>query len=148
MVWPEAGDPDANPYAAAAFANSGRQHLGAAEGVEFVAVADNGGVTLDPACTYVLAGRLPAARFTTVTVTDGNGNVPQSPTGRFALAQPDLLRDADGTVTIRLSPQAEAGNWIPTTGLASLRVTVRLYGTGWAAVSEQPLPTLSRERCP
>jgi len=145
----EASGRDATPYSAALRAIRGRIPLGNGEGIELRAIVDSAGARLDPDCVYLVRGRLPTARLWTFTVADHTDRLPASPPGRFAATSDDILWRADGSFEIVVAPRARAGNWIPSGGLASLALTVRLYDApSIAGLGAPDLPAITRQSCP
>lgn len=149
-AWPEAGSPDANPYAAAIIARSGEVPLGAAEGLAFTATADSSGEPLSGRCRYVVSGPLPAARLWTLTVQDIDGHLMSNAAFRNALHSRELLRQPDGTFQIVLSAQVEPGNWLPVDAGHALELVLRLYDTPLTSTlrpAELVMPDIVRGAC-
>jgi hypothetical protein len=139
----------ADPYAAARAARDGTLALGAAEGVAFTAVADDEGRTLDPRCHYAVAGPVPPGELWTLAVTDRAGRPPVNPAGRIGFTSRDVIRRADGTVEIAVGPSMRPGNAVPAPGLASLRLTLRVYSPRLAAdlPGREEMPAIRRLDC-
>src|SRR5690606_5884885 len=98
-AWPNAGTPDADPYALARVARDAELPLGRAEGLTFMAERAAAGERLSFACTYRIEGHVPPARFFTLHAADparrpggGVGNRAR------AIAAPDLLRQPDNSI--------------------------------------------------
>jgi hypothetical protein len=140
----------ADPYAAARDARSGRLPFGAAEGIALVARADMAGRPIDPRCHYAVSGPLPDASLWTLAVTDADGRPPENKAGRFGFTSRDVIRAADGTVEVVVGPTARPGNFVPTTGLASTVLTLRIYSPAIAAnlPNRRGLPTVRLTGCP
>jgi hypothetical protein len=145
-----AGAATGDPYTAARVARAGLVGLGAAEGVAFVALTDEAGRPLDPACHYVVRGPMPPGDLWTLTVTDTAGRPPRNPARRIGFTSRDVIRAADGSVAVGIGRTARPGNFVPTGDLASLVVTLRIYDSGLSArlprAEDLPAPRLSE--CP
>jgi hypothetical protein len=145
-TWPRAGATDADPYTRAINARQGEIPLAPGEGLRLVAETDADGRALDPACTYRVGGRTPPARAWTLTVvpdpapraSEGGGPAAAGER-RSAFTSTEILREADGRFTVALSPDVQAGNWLPSpldaTGrpASGMRLVLRLYDTPAAA---------------
>lgn len=151
-AWPKAGTEDADPYARAALARAGQLPLELADGLAFVAVADDAGKPLDGRCELRLSGTVPQARFWTLTLTDADGKLAENAADRHGFTSTEVVWNRDGTLDIALGPRARAGNWLPTGARDRLMLTLRLYDApvGLASrTSEAPdMPRLVTERCP
>ena len=62
------------------------------------------------------------------------------------------MRRADGSFEIAVAPRARAGNWLPTGGIESYVLVLRLYdtpvGVATRAAREAPMPAIHREVVP
>ena len=150
-AWPKSGTADADPYARAAFARSGELPLELADGVAFVASADDDGRTLDGRCDIRIRGKLPPARLWTITVYDARGRLIDNAAERYGYTSAEVVWSADGTVEIVLAPRARSGNWLPTEGRERVTAVLRLYeapvGLGIRA-GETEMPMVKVENCP
>jgi hypothetical protein len=151
VAYPRAAGLDRDPYAAALVARSGQTPLDIAEGVAFVALADSDGRALDGACEYRVSGAVPRARFWTLAATDARGALSDNPAGRHGFTSTELVRDEAGAFQVSVSPQARAGNWLPTTGLRRVALALRLYdasvSAGAAALKASDLPRIEKAGC-
>jgi hypothetical protein len=127
-----------DPYTAARAARGRTLTLGAAEGVTFVARSDQGGNPLDPRCHYVVEGPVPAGELWTFVVTDAVGRLPVNPAGRIGFTSQDVIRRADNTVEIVVGATARPGNFVPSGGLSSLVLSLRVYSSRLAADLPEP----------
>lgn len=150
-IWPESGARDADPYMRAYLARGVHLPLGAGEGLELIATRDDDGRGLDAGCRYTLAGPVPLARGWSISITDPSG----APLGqeRSGFTDAEILRDERGGMSITLSSQAEAGNWLPLpSGGGRFELRLRLYDTPISshAAELQPraLPRIARLGCP
>jgi len=147
---PRAGTPHADPYSAAAFARTGEIALGPGEGLAFIAVNDSGGRELNGACSYAIAGSMPAARLWTLTAVDANGLVATGNGFHRGLHSQEVLRDRGGDVTITVSTTARSGNWLSLRDPGAFRLVLRLYDTPLASgenLARPTLPEIKREDC-
>jgi hypothetical protein len=151
-AWPKTGTADADPYARAAFARSGELPIGLGDGVSFTAQTDDAGRSLDGRCDIVLSGTTPTARFWTLTLYNGAGQLVANSVNRFGFTSQEIVRNADGTFEIAVTPRASAGNWLPTGGVDRYQLVLRLYdtavGVSTRAGREVPMPTIKTEACP
>jgi hypothetical protein len=148
---PDAGTPLSDPYAKARAAREGAFPLGQAEGLAFYAYDDDTGAALDRRCTYSMGGTSPNARFWTLYAADrqlialdpGAGKLP-------ALHSRQILRGENGQFTINVSPQAQPGNWLATTGSGRMVLVMTLYDTPVGSNSglvDMTFPTIKRVGC-
>jgi len=151
-AWPKSGTVEADPYARASFARAGELPLGLADGIAFVAAADDTGTPLDGRCDIRIEGRLPPARFWTLTVYDPRGRLIDNVADRYGYNSAEVVWRADATVEIVLAPRARDGNWIPTSGRERLVAMLRLYdapvGLGSRSGDAADMPTIRQEYCP
>jgi hypothetical protein len=151
---PQTAATGSDPYARAVIARSGQAPLGAAEGMAFTAISDSAGAGLDAACNYRLSGAMPAARFWTVTVMDGQGRLvsPAGPVARLGFTSSEILRDGQGGFEIVLAREARAGNWLPLARPGAFMLALRLYDSpqslSAAALDASEMPTIAAEHCP
>ncbi len=138
---------DGDPYLRARLARSGRVPMSTAVGAAFVATVDDAGAGLDPSCHYRVAGQLADADLWTLAATGADGALVAEGL-RASFSSRDTLRSADGFV-ITAGPTARPGNYLPTSGLSGLVLTLRLYDAGLAAAAaELRLPSITRLECP
>jgi hypothetical protein len=151
-AWPQSGTASADPYARAAFARSGELPLERVDGLAFETTATDDRGVLDGRCDTLIAGRVPRARFWTLTVYDPRGRLIENEARRYGFNSTEIVWNADGTFAITLAPRARGGNWLPTGGLSSIVAVLRLYDApiGLAARSDEPveMPAVSQVRCP
>lgn len=150
-AWPKSGTVEADPYARAAFARAGELPLGLADGISFIAVSDDNGAQLDGRCDIRIEGRLPPARFWTLTVYDPRGRLIENTAERFGYNSAEVVWRPDATIEIVLAPRARAGNWIPTAGRDRLVTILRLYdapvGLGSRSGDATEMPSIRQEFC-
>ena len=151
-AWPKTGTADADPYARALFARTGRLPTALGDGVAFSASADDKGRAFDGRCDVVLAGVTPAARFWTLTLYNVNGELVANSLNRYGFTSQEIVRHADGSFEITVAPRANPGNWLPTGGVEKYILILRLYdtavGVSTKAGREVPMPRVTTRGCP
>ena len=151
-AWPRTGTQDIDPYARASIARSGELPVGSGDGVAFVARADDNGRELDGRCDVLLSGITPQARFWTITLYDPQGRLIANSIDRQGFTSQEIVRRADGSFEIMIAPRPRPGNWLPTGGVESYILVLRLYdtpvGVATRAAREAPMPTVAVRSCP
>jgi hypothetical protein len=151
-AWPRTGTQDADPYARAIISRSGELPVGSGDGVAFLARTDDNGRSLDGRCDVVLSGSTPQARFWTVTLYDPQGRLVANSVERQGFTSQEIVRRADGSFEIVAAPRARPSNWLPTGGVESYILVLRLYdtpvGVATRAAREAPMPAVSVRSCP
>ena len=151
-AWPKTGTVDADPYARATFARTGQLPVALGDGVSFTTQTDDGGKILDGRCDVMLSGITPAARFWTLTLYNVEGQLVANSVSRYGFTSQEIVRNADGSFEIEVSPRASAGNWLPTGGVERYALVLRFYdtavGVSTKAGREVPMPAVTTRRCP
>ncbi|KQZ01687.1 hypothetical protein ASD45_13110 [Pseudolabrys sp. Root1462] len=151
-AWPKTGTADADPYARATIARTGELPVALGDGVSFTAQSDDDDRPLDGRCDVVLFGVTPAARFWTLTLYNRDGGLVANSIDRFGFTSQEIVRRADGSFEITVSPRATPGNWLPTAGVERYSLVLRLYdtavGVATKAGREVPMPSIETRRCP
>ncbi len=151
-AFPKAGTTEADPYARALFARTGRLPIALGDGVSFVARSDDNGRPLDGRCVVVLSGVTPAARFWTLTLYTATGELAANAVHRHGFTSQEIVREPDGTLRIVIAPRAEPGNWLPTGGIERYVLTLRFYDTSVGVATKQgrevPMPAIATRSCP
>jgi hypothetical protein len=151
-AWPKTGTIDADPYARATIARTGQLPVALGDGVSFTAQADDNGKLLDGRCDVLLSGVTPAARFWTLTLYNVEGQLVANSVNRYGFTSQEIVRNADGSFEIAVSPRANAGNWLPTGGVERYALLLRFYdtavGVSTKAGREVPMPAVTTRRCP
>ncbi|MGE3147940.1 MAG: DUF1214 domain-containing protein [Pseudorhodoplanes sp.] len=150
-AWPKSGTADIDPYARAVLARSGALPLSSGDGVAFFARTDDTGRRIDGRCDVTLRGTTPQARFWTLTLYGTEGQLVPNTVNRYGFTSQEIVRKADGSFEITAAPRARAGNWLPTGGLDSYILVLRLYdtpvGIATRAGREAQMPTIGMT-CP
>jgi hypothetical protein len=151
-AWPKTGTADADPYARASIARTGRLPTALGDGVAFTAAADDNGRLLDGRCVVTLAGITPAARFWTLTLYNPDGELVANSINRYGFTSQEIVRHADGSFEIVVAPRANPGNWLPTGGIERYILLLRFYdtavGVSTRAGREVPMPSVKTGSCP
>jgi hypothetical protein len=151
-AWPKSGTRDIDPYARATIARTGELPVGAGDGVAFLARVDDGGRTLDGRCDVVVTGTTPQARYWTITLYDPQGRLVANSLNRHGFTSQEIVRRSDGSFDIVVAPRARPGNWLPTGGIDSYLLLLRLYdspvGVATRAAREAPMPAIAIKSCP
>lgn len=150
-AYPGAGSPNADPYARARAARTGRIALGSAEGLVFTAKNDSEGQPLSAACRYMIQGKTAAARAWTLRITDEQF-FPVSSTEDDAQTahSGSVLRKQDGSFAIEVSPSPSSGNWVQSVGSGERVFVITLYDTSvatTAGISDFTMPAINRISC-
>lgn len=151
-AWPKTGTADADPYARATIARTGQLPVALGDGVSFTAQTDDSGKLLDGRCETVLSGVTPAARFWTLTLYNSDGDLVTNSIERYGFSSQEIVRQADGSFEIVVSPRASPGNWLPTGGTERYALVLRFYdtavGISTKAGRELPMPSITSRGCP
>lgn len=146
-----AGSMDADPYTRATLARTGEIPLALGEGLQWVARADDEGRKLDARCDYEVGPRTPAARYWTMSVVDPGGFPIANPAGRAGFRSSEVIREGDGDFLIRVSAEAQPGNWLPVGAPGPFALVLRLYdaplGATPGAMDPGAAPRVKRTRC-
>jgi hypothetical protein len=151
-AFPKTGTADADPYARASIARTGRLPTAIGDGVSFTVVDDDDGKVLDGRCDVVISGVTPTARFWTLTLYNRDGGLVANSVNRFGFTSQEIVRRADGVFEVVVAPRAKPGNWLPTGGIARYELVLRLYdtpvGVATKAGREVPMPAITTKSCP
>ncbi len=149
-AWPAEGTTDADPYSLAMLARTADLPLGASEGLSFTADRDDQGEPLSGACSYDVTGQPPAARLWTLTAYDQYGHLIPNGLGRPGFHSREIVRRESGDFTIRVSPIAASGNWLPIGAPGRFELELRLYDTPLttgAQLAALTMPRISKVAC-
>lgn len=151
-AWPKTGTADADPYARASIARTGRLPTAMGDGVSFSLQSDDEGKSLDGRCEVVVSGITPVARFWTLTLYNPDGGLVSNSTNRYGFTSQEIVRNVDGSFEIVIAPRASPGNWLPTGGVERYELVLRLYdtavGVSTKAGREVPMPDVTTRSCP
>ena len=151
-AYAETGTTDADPYARASIARSGRLPLALGDGITFRAKTDDNNRPLDGRCDVVLNGITPAARFWTLTLYNVSGGLVANAVQRYGFTSEEIVRRANGHFSIVVAPRANPGNWLPTGGIEHYVLAMRFYDTSVGVATKEgreiPMPTITTRNCP
>ena len=150
-AFPNAQTVDAGPYAKTHRAENGRLLLGSSEGLSFVAKVDDNGKTLDPACSYLISGMTPPARFWSLYAADAD-DLPLDPGAGLSgsLNSWTVLRKMDGAFDVTVSSVAAPGNWLAIKGRQSFKLVLTLLDTptaGSSGLVDLSMPKVVKSGC-
>jgi hypothetical protein len=149
---PRTGSTGIDPYSRAVIARSGALPLASGDGVAFIARTDDAGRRLNGRCDVTIAGTAPTARYWTLTLYDPRGRLVANLLGRYGFTSEEIVRRSDGSFTIIAAPRARPGNWLPSAGVESYLLMLRLYdtsvGVATRASRETPMPAITTGACP
>jgi hypothetical protein len=151
-AWPKTGTQDADPYARASIARTGRLPIALGDGLTFLAKTDDGGRLLDGRCDVTIVGVTPAARFWTLTLYDRKGELVPNSIDRYAFTSQEIVRRGNGSFEIVVAPRANPGNWLPTGGVEHYTLALRFYDTAVGVATKEgreiPMPAVKIRSCP
>jgi hypothetical protein len=150
-AWPRHGTASIDPYARAMVARSGQLPVGSGDGIAFQARHDDTGAPLDGRCDVVVSGMTPQARYWTITLYDPDGALVANSVQRHGFTSHEVVRRANGSFEITVSPRSRAGNWLPTGSVERYLLVLRLYDTPIGVATrgrEVTMPTVTRRACP
>lgn len=151
-AWPRTGTQNADPYARASIARSGRLPIALGDGLTFIAKADDEGRRLDGRCDVTVSGVTPSARFWTLTLYNLNGELVANALHRYDFTSQEIVRRADGSFVVVIAPRANPGNWLPTGGIERYMLALRFYDTAVGVATKEgreiPMPAITTRRCP
>jgi hypothetical protein len=150
-AWPKTGTTEADPYARASIARTGRLPIALGDGLTFLAKTDDKGRWLDGRCDVVLSGVTPAARFWTLTLYNPDGELVANSINRYDFTSQEIVRRADGSFEIVIAPRASSGNWLPTGGIERYILALRFYDTAVGVATKEgreiPMPAIKTRSC-
>lgn len=150
-AYPNAGSRNADPYARARAARSGRIALGSAEGLAFVAKLDSLGEPLSAACRYSIVGKTASARAWTFRITDDRMfTIAPNGDGVHFAHSGNILRKSDGSFAIDVAPTPVSGNWVQSGANGNQFFVITLYDTSVASttgISDFTMPSINRVSC-
>jgi hypothetical protein len=150
-AWPRHGTASIDPYARAMVARSGQLPVGSGDGIAFQARHDDSGAPLDGRCDVVVSGMTPQARYWTITLYDPDGALVANSVQRHGFTSHEVVRRANGSFEITVSPRSRAGNWLPTGSVERYLLVLRLYDTPIGVATrgrEVTMPSITRRSCP
>lgn len=140
-----------NPYRAALKARTTGVALAPGEGLIFTSDRDSNGELFDPACRYMLNGRMPKASLWSLSVnTTQDEQEIRHPERRFVVSR-SVQWKADGALSVAIAPDIQQGNWLASPTSGPFTVSLRLYDTplalNTAELNARELPEITRGAC-
>jgi len=148
-----AGRPDADPYARAYVARTGRLPLSSKNIQYFIAKTDNQGLRLLGKCEYIIENTDIMSEWWSLAAFDDNGKLQRNNAQRYAFNSSTILRDTEGKYKIRLSAFPRARNWLPTNLDNKITLLFRLHSPASSALTPHTgatrasLPSIRRVTC-
>jgi hypothetical protein len=112
-IWLRDGTADADPYTLAHISREGVLPITSASSLTFTATQDSSGARLSGDCTYEIRGYSFPALWWDIAAFRTNGHAIQNKTGRSSFASNTIFTAPDGSFIVRLSPDVQPGNWLP-----------------------------------
>lgn len=151
IAFPDAQTADADPYAQAHRARTGRLLYGTAEGLRFSAETDDAGQPLTGSCAYDIVGLTPPARFWTLFAGGpDDAALKPAPDRPFAFNSWSVLRQPDSSFVIHVGANARPGNWLAVDTRGPFRLVLTLLDTptaGSTGVIDLAMPKIQRKGC-
>ena len=131
--WTKAGASDADPYTIAHFAWAGWLPLSSAQARYYTASRDSAGEPLYADCDYTLNGKEPSARRWSLNAYDLQGALFEQGAGPASVSSATALPGPGGTISIKISQAAAAGNWLSVAGASRMQLMLTVFGHGKSA---------------
>lgn len=151
--WTSAGRIDADPYTRAHFARIGSLPITTEIASTYTARTDSAGIKLQGRCRYLVEGKDLAASWWSLTVFTDRGKLVPNALQRYGYTSDTVALRADGTFTVSLARDMQAGNWVPTSGSGRVALVLNLIEPrstveDWSVADDLGLPTIRRVDCP
>jgi hypothetical protein len=124
--------------------------LPAKEAMYFTATRDSDGRALDGRCTYDVRGGKLDGRWWSVTLYEGEGWLVKNAANRWSVPASAVTADAQGRWAFTVSPEMQAGIWLPTGSAKAFDLTLRLYHPSSDVIGhpeKAKLPVIERKGC-
>ena len=144
------GTAEAGARTRAIVALNGLLALPAREARYYTASEDSAGHSLDGRCSYKVTGGPLPGRWWSLTLYDDAGYLAPNSAGIYSVEGAELKPSERSRWTIEVSPQHQAGHWLPTGGLAQVALTLRTYlppNEGRTNPAQGTLPLITKEHC-
>ena len=129
----------------AVVASTGLWAMNSKEAVYFTALHDSNGKRLNCRETYQITGKDFPARWWSITAYRNYQLIPNTEE-RYSFSATNIVREADGSWCLTLSPQHQPGNWIPLGNApGQLVISLRLYNPAANVIEDianRPLPEI------
>ncbi len=122
-----------------------------ATAMTFTATRDSGGSHLSGDCTYEIRGTAFPALWWNLSAFKADGDKMPNKTGRASFSSGNITTAPDGAFSVRLSPEVQPGNWLPSQKGARvvLRLTILkpLNPDALLKSAQDSLPEISLTEC-
>ncbi len=151
--WQSLTETDANelnPYVLAHASHYGNLKLGNFEALYFMAKTDGENVSLSGNCEYRVKGKVPEAKWWSITIYDQNGMLIENQADRYSFNATNIPLKNKAAFNISLAANARPDNWIPIKPDAPFVIVLRLYSPGINSirdVNEISFPRIERLSC-
>lgn len=144
------GTTDASMRTRAIVALRGLLALPKEEARYYTAAMDSAGQPLSGKCSYTLTGGAIEARWWSITLYDRAGWLIPNRWSRHSVGSASIPADQSQSWTINVSPQQQAGLWIPTGTDKDFELTLRAYRPRGMMATDPgrvTLPTITKGEC-
>jgi hypothetical protein len=142
------GSEEAGPYIRAATAAHGLLALKQSETIYYSAYTDDNGRPLSSEFDYQIEGKMPDARWWSITVYGSDDFLIANQVNRYSCNANNVTCDPGGKFTVYISKTQKPGLWVPLGDQKKFFMTLRLYNPG-QTVRNSPgtveLPHIARE---
>ena len=124
--------------------------LPAREARYYGAAEDDEGRPLDGRCRYRVTGGDPGGGWFSLTLYDPAGYLVANPAGIYSAGSAAMAPAERKAWTVTVAPDPQPGRWIPTGGLESFNLTLRVYlpaDGGRTNLPRERLPRIERLSC-
>ncbi|MFW2851690.1 DUF1214 domain-containing protein [Sphingomonas sp. TX0543] len=142
------GSADQSARTRAVVARRGLLALPAREARYYSSATDDAGRPLDGRCSYRITGGALPGRWWSLTLYDGDGYLAGD--GPYSVESAAIRAGEQGRWTMLVSPDRQAGHWLPTARLDHFELTLRTYlpsDAGTTSPARDQLPSIRREAC-
>ncbi len=146
----EIDDNELNPYALAHMSNYGNLKLGNFEALYFIAKIDDENKSLSGNCEYAVKGKVPEAKWWSITIYDQDGMLIENQAERYSFNATNIRLKNNAVFNIALAANARPDNWIPTKPDEPFVIVLRLYSPDINSIrdaNEISFPGIERLNC-
>jgi hypothetical protein len=152
VSWTSAGRPDADPYTRANAARLGILPLSTTVSQTYVARVDDDGRALHSSCDYEVEGQEATGFWWSLAVYDAQGQLIPNTLERFAFTSDTVAINSNGSYVVKLSRDANPGNWLPVGGAGKLVLVFTVIDLDTRSISQdddldQLAPAIVRKAC-
>lgn len=146
----EIDDNELNPYALAHMSNYGNLKLGNFEALYFTAKDDDEKKSLSGNCEYTVTGKVPEAKWWSITIYDQDGMLIENQAERYSFNATNMRIKNNAAFNISLAANARPDNWIPIKPDQPFVIVLRLYSPDINSIrdaNEISFPRIERLNC-